>query len=247
MSDGCEQRERFPAALGEGYFLADESSFESLVAMSAGLASHLKFIDMEQRVAGTWGELFEGDEALVMARIIATDLRAPRDAFVRDADGAPLPLLAEQVMALAQRLDGWLKALQMSEQPAGRRLCARIEQLLAQPLGEYLQWVLERFGTHRWQDQPLMHAQKRFDSAWFGRPALREAAAQRSDREILRGRFFSFISAIERVQDMARELLPQSLSSQVHAPAAGLLMAFLQLYQVVQKRINRFTERHTDF
>jgi hypothetical protein len=247
MSDGCEQRERFPKALDEGYFRPDELGFESLVAMSSGLASQLRFVDLAHNEAGTWGELFEGDEALVMARIIATDLRRQQADFVRDADGAPLPVLAEHVMALAQRLDGWLKSLKLSDQPAGRRLCARIEHLLAQPLGDDLQWVLQRFGSHRWQAKPLDDTRKRFDPAWFGRQTLHEASAHRSDREMLRRRFFSFVSAIERVKDLARELLPTSLTSQAHAPAAGLLMAFLQLHQGVQKHINRFTGRHADF
>lgn len=247
MSDGCEQRERFPAALGEGYFRADELGFETLAAMSAGLASQLRFVDLAHNAAGHWGELFEGDEALVMARIIATDLRNAQADFVRDAEGAPLPVLAQHVMALAVQIDAWLKSLKMSEQPAGRRLCARIEHLLAQPLGDDLQWVLEKFGAHAWQSQRLDHAKKRFDPAWFGQQPLHEASAHRSDREMLRRRFFSFVSAIERVQDLARELLPQSLTSQAHAPAAGLLMAFLQLHQGVQKRINRFTDRHADF
>jgi len=247
MSDGCEQRERFPAALAEGYFRADELGFETLVAMSAGLASHLPFVDLGHREAGTWGELFEGDEALVMARIIAADLRGVQADFVRDADGAPLVVLAEHVMAMARRIDGWLKSLKMSEQPAGRRLCAHIEHLLEQPLGDDLQWLLQHFGSHTWQAQRLDHAKRVFDPAWFGRQALHEASAHRSDREMLRRRFFSFVSAIERVQDLARELLPGSLTSQAHAPAAGLLMAFLQLHQRVQRRINTFTERHADF
>ena len=247
MSDGCEQRERFPAALAEGYFRADELGFETLVAMSAGLASHLPFIDLSHREAGNWGELFDGDEALVMARIIATDLRGPQADFVRDADGAPLVVLAEHVMAMARRIDGWLKSLKMSEQPAGRRLCAHIEHLLEQPLGDDLQWLLQHFGSHTWQAQRLDHAKRVFDPAWFGRQALHEASAHRSDREMLRRRFFSFVSAIERVQDLARELLPGSLTSQAHAPAAGLLMAFLQLHQRVQQRINTFTERHANF
>ncbi|KQV85606.1 baseplate J/gp47 family protein [Rhizobacter sp. Root1221] len=247
MSDGCEQRERFPAALGEGYFRADETSFETLVAMSAGLASRLRFIDLQQRDVGHWGELFESDEALIMARIVSTDLRGRQLAFVRDAAGAPLELLAEHVVALAQCIDGWVKSLKPNPEPASRQLFARIEQLLAHPLGDDLQWVLERFGVHRWQDQPLALLRNRLDGAWFALRAVRPAPGERSDRELLRGRFFSFVSAIERVQDLARELLPQSLASQNHAPAAGLLMAFLQLHQQVQKRINRFTDRHADF
>lgn len=248
MSDGCDQGERFPPALRDGYFRPDETSFETLVAMSAGLASHLRFFDVSMREIGTWGELFDGDEALVLARISATELRMAQRQFVRDAEGAPLPELAVQVMSLAVLIDGWLKALRASRHAPGRSVLARIEQLLEQPLGDDLQWLLDRFGEHRFHTQPLAAARRRFDPAWFVRPPMRDPAAPRSDREMLRRRFFSFVSAIERMQDLARELLPQSLASQTHAPAAGLLMAFLQLYQQrVQPHLNRFTERHADF
>ena len=246
-SDGCEQRERFPAALGEGYFLPDETGFEAQAAMAAGLASRLRFVDLQQRTVGTWGELFEGDEALVMARIASTDLSHDIAAYTRDADSAPLPALARQVLALAERVDGWLKALKTSDQPAARGLCARIEQLVAQPLAEDLHWVLERFGPRRWQGQALDHAKDRFDTVWSGLRSLRVEPAHHNDRERLRGRFFSFVSAIERIQDLARELLPRSLQSQAHAPAAGLLMTFLQLHQRVRDHLNRFTGRHADF
>lgn len=248
MSDGCEQRERFPAALREGYFRPDETRFDTLVAMSAGLASHLRFFDVSMREMGTWGELFDGDEALVLARIAATELQVPQQHFLRDADAAPLPELAVRVMALASLIDGWLKCLRSSRHAAGRSVLARIELLLEQPLGDDLQWVLERFGSHHFGSQPMQFARRRFDPAWFGRAEMRDPWAQRSDREMLRRRFFSFVSAIERIQDLAREKLPESLSSQTHAPAAGLLLAFLQLYQQrIQPHLNRFTERHTDF
>jgi hypothetical protein len=248
MSDGCEQRERYPAALAPGYFRVDETSFETRVAMSAGLASYLRFIGLDQADKGSWGELFDGDEALVIARMLATDLEALKAAFVRDADTAPLVLLAQRVIALALLIDDWLKALKASEQTAARTLTARIEQLVAQPLAEDLRWVLVRFGLRRLEGVRLARVKPRLDAVWFPpRRALRTVQAQRSDRERLRGRYFSFISAIGRLQALARELLPTSLVSQTHAPAAGLLMAFLQLFEVAQARINRFTDRHADF
>ncbi len=247
MSDGCEQRERFPKALAEGYFRADETSFETLVAMSAGLGSRLRFIDQQHHPVGNWGELFNADEALVMARIIATDLAAPQAAFVRDADSAPLPVLAQQVLGLAHEVDGWFKSLSMSEHAPAQSLRARIDHLVARTLGDDLQWVFERFGAQRSKGEPVDPMQQRFDAMWFNVRPMRVVHSHRNDREVLRGRFFSFVSAMAQVQDLARELLPQSLNSQAHAPAAGLLMAFLQLHQVVQTRVNQFTDRHADF
>ena len=50
-----------------------------------------------------------------------------------------------------------------------------------------------------------------------------------------------------RLQPLARELLPQTLAVPTHEPAAGLLIAFLQVYGSVQQQINRFSDAHADF
>jgi hypothetical protein len=256
MTDGCEQRERFPLALTDGYFRPDETSLETLVAMSADLGARLRFVDHQLQPSGTWGELFDEDEALVLARIAAADLDAEQAAFVRDADSAPLAALVERTVALASRIDHWLKLVAASDEPGARSVRARIEHLVHQTLGDDLAWVMERFLGDRSAEagsspsplaRKLATHQRRFDAIWSAPRPMRVVHAERSDREMLRSRFFSFISAGRQVQELARELLPHSLESQRHAPAAGLLMAFLQLHQVVQRRINQFTSRHADF
>ena len=54
MSDGCEQRERFPAALAEGYFRADELGFEKWTA--------------------DWGEVIEHPEVEALSITVPNDL-----------------------------------------------------------------------------------------------------------------------------------------------------------------------------
>jgi hypothetical protein len=243
MTDGCEQRKRLPAALSEGYFQPVETSFETLVAMSADLGSRLRFVDDQQRAVGTWGELFDTDEALVMARIIATDLALAQARFMHDADSAPPAVLAEQVVELARQIDHWLKALSLSEEAGSRSLRARIEHLVTQMLGDDLKWIFDRFG----KAAPMVALRERFDPLWLTDRPMRAVHGQRSEPEVLRGRFFSLLSAASQLQALARKLLPQSLVSQAHAPAASLLMAFLQLHEVAQRRINQFTRRHADF
>jgi hypothetical protein len=247
MSDGCEQRERFPAALAEGYFRVDETSLAERVASTAALASHLKFVDLEQREAGHWGEMFHSDEGLVIARIAAVNLKAGQESFLRDADSAPLPTLALRVTQLAGQVDAWLKALSASDEAAAKRLGARIRQLVAQPLADDLHWVLDRAQTHRWPGLDIARIRSQFDPVWLATRTLHVVPVQRGDRDGLRARFFSIVSAMGRIQDLARELLPQSLNSQTHPPGSGLLMAFLQLFGAAQHSINRFTGRHADF
>jgi len=70
---------------------------------------------------------------------------------------------------------------------------------------------------------------------------------RRWDVDALRRCFAAFLGAMTRVQELARELLPDSLTTKSHAPAAGLVLAFAQLMSVIQRQVNRFTDRHVDF
>jgi hypothetical protein len=247
MSDGCEQRERFPAALADGYFRVDEDDLASLVARSAALASHLKFFDVQYREVGHWGEMFQNDVGLVIARIAATNLKAYQETFLRYADAAPLSSLALRVTQLAGEVDAWYKTLDSGEEAVAKRLCARIRQLVVQPLADDLKGVLDRALSHPWREIDVERIRSHLDPIWSVTRPLHAVPNQRGDRDLLRARFFSFISAMGRIQDLARELLPQSLCSQTHPPGSGLLLAFLQLFGVAQKTINRFTDRHADF
>jgi len=248
MSTGTEQRERFPAALEAGYFQVDELAFEHRVAMTAALARQLRFIDLGNQDAGNWSPLFASDVTLVLARIASIDLYALQSGFLRDFESAPLEQLAHQVVALAHWLDLWFKSLAGDGDHAARAMRERIRQLVEQQLGEDLRWVHRHFGGRRWQGQAIAHRQHRLAEIWaHDRPLLAAGASQRSERELLRERYFAFLSAIDGVQNLARELLPATLHSGTHEPAAGLFIAFLKLYESVQHTLNRFSARHVDF
>ena len=59
--------------------------------------------------------------------------------------------------------------------------------------------------------------------------------------------FFDFIDAVEQFRDAAREQLQESLARDTHEASAALFLAFLQLFQIAQKHVNRFTARLTEF
>ena len=240
LTDGCEQRERFPAGLEKDRFRVDEMSFETLVATTADLASHLAFFDLQELPQDTWGGMFEVDEALVIARIISTD-PAALQAMHQGHDALNLAL---RVMALAQQVDAWYNALDAGEILASRRLRTRIEQLVKQSLAADWRWVRAHLSTQL-QSEVVVKALKPLHPIWL--PADGSINTRNVDLKFLRGRLASFTAAIEEVQALAREVLPVSLNTQTHAPAAGLLMGFLQMFNVVQARINRFTDRHADF
>ena len=68
------------------------------------------------------------------------------------------------------------------------------------------------------------------------------------DWAALRTGMRSFRTGLRRLAQVAREQLPATLGYATHDPAAGLLLAFVQLFQDVQReQLNRFPERHLDF
>lgn len=248
MTTGTSQNERFPPALADGYFRVDELPFEDRVSMTALLARQLRFVDLDNREAGDWREMFASDVTMVLARIASIDVHALQEDFLHDAESAPLPRLAHQVVELAQWIDLWFKSLDGREEAAAPAFRERIEQLVRQQLGAELQWVHERFGKRLWQNREVGRSHQRLDDIWRGgAPLLATAAAGRDERELLRERYFVFLSAIDTLRALARELLPGTLHSGTHEAAVGLLIAFLKVYESAQREVNRFTARHIDF
>lgn len=248
MSRGTTQDERLPAGLEPGHVRVDEFRFEQLAAMTAGLAQRLRFYDVDLSEAGHWGELFATDETLVLARLVATDRLALQARFTAFAGWAPPARLAHEVLRLAQWLDLTFKSLAASPMPAAHALRERLAQLVRHELAEPVQWVYERFGTQVWDGRTLAQGRDRLDPVWTPAETSRAPAAdESSEREHLRRSFSSLASTLARAQQLAQELLPQTLATPTHDPAAGLLIAFLQVYGSVQQEINRFTDAHVDF
>ncbi|MBB3281615.1 hypothetical protein [Mitsuaria sp. BK037] len=253
MTTGTEQRERFPMALEPGYFRPDDLSFEQRVDMMARLAEQLRFIDLDDQEDGDWRGLFATDPTLVMAGIAALDPWPLQQQFGRDADSAPLELLARQVLGLAARLDHWWRALAGIHDDAPRVLRERIQQLVEQQLAADLRWVERRFlrrGDEAAASRPTGPVERDLSRMWhrtIGEEPAADAAAEREDRERLRERFFAFLSAVEEVRRLARELLPDSMATANHEPAAAMLIAFLKVCETAQREVNRLPARHTAF
>jgi len=259
MNPGTDQRERFPAALEEGAFQIDASGIEDRLAMMGRLARQLSFFDLQDREAGDWGELFLGDESCVLARILATDLETLLAQFLRDSrephNRAPL---AAHVIELALEMDLWYKSLAANTAPAAVAVRARIRELVSQHLAADMQPMLDvstAQGLYRDPGpgggfQRMALARAWLDPIWHqATRAVRGGPTSEShaDVDAIRRCFSAFLGAMSRVQELARELLPRSMLTKTHAPAAGLLLAFAQLLSVIQRKLNRFPDRHIEF
>lgn len=253
MSGGTEQRERLPSALDSDYFRVDETTFEQLAAASAQLAAHLRFHEAGEHggalspPGATWAMLFRADELLAMATMLQYDPQPVQDALFDDFGATTSTRLASETIRLASVIDRWLQTLRAIDAPGARTLAAAIAALIEKQLAGELQWVARHALAPGWRGDIKGYELQRLDAAWFDARASAPPERGRSERDGLRSRFFAFKDGIARIQRLVREQIAASRNSQRHDPAAGLLVAFLELFGTVQGRINQFTARHTDF
>lgn len=247
MVDGTEQRERRPAALDGDYFRVDETPPAVLAAMGEGLASHLRMHDEQGGSTGTWAALFDADELLLMATVSAYDAAGLQAALFDDFEATPEHRLAQGVLQLAAVLDGWYRRLHAIDADGARAVAGTIALLVQGQLADDMLWLRDHYASPGWQGELKGYSHQRLDPMWLQPGKGGRGRTDRSRREVLRSIFFALADAVGRVQETARKRLPASRTSQRHDPAAGLLAAFMELFQGVQRHINGFTARHTQF
>jgi hypothetical protein len=243
MSAGTTQQQRFPPALAPGWFAVDEWRLDQRLAMCVRYASALRFIDSDGRASGHWGEMFERDEAALLADIASLDLARIESSFIDEFDAAPPARLRRQALALAGRFERWhrtLAELADAGQLTARAMALRIAQTAAALSGEVV-------ALHGLQGDTRGNAAAPALTPIWQPTGASAPRSTRPPREQLRSSFFALLHALSELQRLARALLPQSLRSQAHAPAPALLIAMLQVHGRVQQHVNRLVERRIDF
>lgn len=257
ISDGTDRRDRLAPALQPGYFKVDELVFEQLLAMGAEFAAQVNYYNLDNRIAGNWGELFSADEAVIMAMILATDLKRMETEYLRLAYGDISPLAA-YVLRWADSVNFWLGKLDAGGQRSGTALQQKLAAIVDEKLAPALHAVGEILGRLDGQKAPTAAADfSGFGAAWgikragkafqFPRVKLDAGAGDQNVRGQLRSAFYAFFNAVSYLKTVTPAYLQESLGSQQHDPASGLFMVFLALYEKAQQAVNRFTERHLDF
>lgn len=257
ITDGTEQNSRFPYALQEGYFNADEMALEDLLAMSAEFASALHFYKLNNEKDGSWAELLTADEAAIMAQILSRDLGRIEAEFLRLFERSMIGTV-KYVVELAKDIDFWFKSLYAADHPSGNALSLKIAEIIKQRLAAELHCVGEfSWRLMREEQGSVIDDFERFDKIWgikkkadtilFSQSKLSQARSPAHVKRFLRSAFYAFINALSYLQTITPDYLQESLHSQVHNPAMGLFIAFLKLFQKAQYKINTFTPRHLDF
>ncbi len=272
IRDGTSQAMRALPALAQGHFLLHEMSFAELLAMVAEFGALVHFANADNRLEDDWTPFFQADETVVMSRILALDLEdiatrmedwwqsTPEQVGISGIGGTQRDrqpertLLMQPVASLARHIDQWYVALGQARSDSALSLRTLIENVIFE-LGTDKNGVLASLLR---QANPLP-----LDPVWteaLARSAYASAMilpgpdsgaalqpARAPSKAAVRSAFHGFLKGVEMIRKEALARVPASLRSQQHDPAMAMLIAFVQQFQKLQGKLNRFTQHYLDF
>jgi len=258
ITDGTDQGQREPLAFRSGYFNVDEMSFEVLLSMASQYAEIFTYYNAVNQKKGSWAELFSANEAVIMALIATYDVLKVESTF-RQLDTSNLQIPAEHVIKVAATLDFWLKQLTLAATESAAVLRSNIHDMIKANLLPGFHTAVDVAARSRKDRQAaeVVTDVRAFSPVWGvisdGEhrlyPHANRIDLDHSDAVIrqLESTLFKITGSIRYFKTLVSDMLTRSLKNQSHEPAIGLYMVFLRLYEVAQKRLNRFTARHLDF
>lgn len=256
VRDGLSQEHRHLPALEKNYFNVDEMGFEQLLRQMQEYAYLVNIFDAPATPIDAGFVLFDDDEVMVMAHILAIDCAKLEKKFEHLLRQEYPFWENNQTQNLAtppgilSLLDSWLKLLGYSalhpQTNSGLELANLLENILI-ALGKKL--AAMNFDIRR----DIADFSTRF-SAEFQRMLAAEDSQNPeppplpNQTEInLRAIYLAILASVEMLQTGARRLLPLAMQTQLHDPAAALRIAFIALYRKIQHKLNTFTLNFIDF
>ncbi len=255
ISDGTEQHQRQPAPFRPDYFNVDEMSFETLLSMASDYAASFNYYNSANQKDGSWAELFNGNEAVIMALIATCDVAQIESQF-RQLKGAALHKQAGYVVGVAATLDFWLQRLTAMTGDSALELRNHIHGVIRSNLLPGLHTAAAvLFHAAQEREGSSADSVAALSAVWAvetdGAPLALAATISSGDAAALAPQIeralLRMTAAIRQLKTVVDGLLQRSLHGQSHEPAIGLFMVFLHLYEVAQQRLNRFTLRHLTF
>jgi hypothetical protein len=259
VSDGRDQQHRRPPALCGDYFRLNEMPFEKLAALAVEYSRLVRFFKLDLTAEGDWNAYFSADEAILMASILAVDsdkmlsqfeLRLQQEPhyhqwFARDLEkqlyGSYLDRLDSPLLVL-RALDAWVVAVQPMRGEAGQEVRTLLEGILRglrREIAELMRTAPKEFSEN---------AKTIFSHHLHTLAAVHQVApVDGVDISLIRHNFHTVTQGVRMLQNGVRQLLPQSLRSGGHDPGISLLIAFIQMFQQLLERLNRFGDQRIDF
>lgn len=264
ISDGKQQAQRMLPALAQNYFQVADMRFHTLLSMMVDYAQAMKFYNLDNKEDGTWEQYFSVDETVVISTILATDAKKICSTlnyqFYKvsvDSQWLTQALcrnFSEEINAqivsaytVSKLLDSWYVALCAAQNDVGIELCRLIQSVIV-GLEKELRLLQQLFAKFL-PEKPIeeIFSPEFIALGWAEGEFTEFDEDFVVDRMAVRSNYYSFMTAIEMVQTSAANLLSASLEHKSHDPAVGLLIAFLQLFQKINCKINRFTHQYVDF
>lgn len=259
IRDGTSQTMRVLPALQDGYFDLNEMSFHDLLAMVTEFGALVRFHNAQNEPEGDWVPFFHADETVVMSRILSLDLSAVTTRFddwlrstpdqagiasgMHGTANAPVrgwDLHSLPVTTLARTINDWYVALLDASSESALSLRLLIESVIVQLRTDKsgLLAMLQK------NDVNFLLA-----PIWFVQDdgAAAEPTVPLLAKSLVRTDFHAYLKAIEMIRKEALARLPSSLLSQQHDPATAMLIAFVQQFQKLKGKLNRFTRNYLDF
>jgi len=257
VSDGTDQHQRAPLAFRADYFNADEMNFEVLLSMASEYAATINYYNIANKKEGDWSGLFNSSEAVIMALIATTDAHKI-EAHYNNISTADLSVPAGYIISLASKYDFWLQRLMAVSSESAAQLRSTLYEMIRTNLVAGLHTAAEVVQQSETGDvSALMKGERALSSVWgiseldeqyhFSQSAPIDFNDHDAAVDQLGASLLKMTAGIRYLQTLVADMLEHSLNSQSHEPSIGLFMVFLRLYEVAQKRLNRFTERHLEF
>ena len=263
ISDGRSQAQRQQVALRGDYFHLNEMRFEQLLALASDYARMVRFYHLDLNVDGDWHGYFHADETVLLACILVIDVdqlnhqfeqRLTREPHYSRWISADLThrfdssnhAKLDSPLLLMGLLNYWLDSTRAMPGHAGQELKQLLESIVRGLSVEIEEFLKINEDSENFLQEGFVSTRFRELCAWPAQ-VTRVSLEQTTALGKLRHNFQAFAQAIRMAQNGARCLLPGSLVSGEHDPAVSLLITFIQLFQKLQLRLNRFGEKHLDF
>ncbi|MBC3875292.1 baseplate J/gp47 family protein [Undibacterium flavidum] len=272
IRDGRSQEQRHLSALSGDYFALNDMRFETLLSLATEYARLVRFYQLDLRADGDWHQFFGADETVLMATILAVDTAQltkqfenrlviePQfqfwitDDIQKKVDGA-YHNIVDSPLLLVKLLDFFLISASRQSGAVAQEVAQLLEDILRglkwelQTLCDALPKNMFAHMSSTEANQFLTRFSHQFSGHLRGLSELRVSGARLrslSESEI-RDNFQTLLHAVRMLQEGVQRLLPQSMTNGEHDPANSLLIAFIQLFQKLQIRLNRFANKHIDF
>jgi hypothetical protein len=263
ISDGRSQTQRQQTALSGDYFHLNEMRFEQLLALASDYARMVRFFHLDLKTDGDWHGFFLADETVLLASILVIDVDHLSKQFEQRLARTPdysswiqtdlthrfdisNHANLDSPLLLIGLLNYWLDSTRTTPGAAGQELKQLLESIVRGLGIEVSEFLKINVDAELFLKEGFVSTRFRELCAWPSH-ARRSSLEQKASQGGLRHNFHAFAQAIRMAQGGARRLLPDSLLSGEHDPAVSLLITFIQLFQKLQVRLNRFGEKHLDF